>query len=234
MAFNVIISPITEPDARNTQALVEVWETINLESCPYHYNFHMHTVCSDGQLTPEALIEQACTIGLKGLAITDHHSVRGYQAAQLWLEEARMRQPEASFPHLWTGIEVTSQLLGTEVHILGYGFAPEHPVMEAYLHGDRPLGNDAHAERVIAAIQAAGGLTILAHPSRYQLSAQELIPAAAEIGIDGAEAYYAYNNPKPWQPTLKETEKVLKLSELYDMYTTCGTDTHGMSLLQRI
>lgn len=234
MTFNMVASPIALKDAQNTQALAAVWETIHLESCPYQYNFHMHTVCSDGKLTPEALMEQACAIKLKGMAITDHHSVRGFQAARRWLEETRKTKPEAHLPHVWTGVEVTSKLLGTEVHILGFGFDPDCPALEPYLQGDRPLGNHALAENVIAAIHAAGGLTVLAHPARYQRSARELIPAVARIGIDGLEAYYAYGNPKPWKPSLKETEQVLLLSEIYDLYVTCGTDTHGANLLQRI
>lgn len=133
MTINMVVSPITQPSAQNTKALREVWQTLHPESCPYDYNFHMHTICSDGKLHPEALMEQALTIGLKGLAITDHHSVRGYQAAQRWLDETRLSQPETRLPHLWTGIEVTSKLLGTEVHILGYGFDPEHLAMKPYM-----------------------------------------------------------------------------------------------------
>ncbi|NER51249.1 MAG: PHP domain-containing protein, partial [Symploca sp. SIO1A3] len=68
--------------AQDQQALKKVWENIQPDSCPYFYNFHMHTRCSDGQLEPEELIQQAISIGLKGLAITDHHSVAGYFAAQ--------------------------------------------------------------------------------------------------------------------------------------------------------
>lgn len=234
MTLKTVVSPKTQPDAQNTQALMEAWKTIDIASCPYHYNFHMHTICSDGQLKPEALMEQALSIGLKGMAITDHHSVRGYRQAQSWLNEIRSQQPKTNIPHVWTGIEVTSALLGTEVHILGYAFDPDHPVMETYLQGSRPLGNDARADNVIAAIHQAGGLAILAHPARYQRPARELIPVAAEIGIDGAEAYYAYNNPKPWQASPKETEQIKYLSEVYSLFTTCGTDTHGKNLLQRI
>jgi predicted metal-dependent phosphoesterase TrpH len=46
----------------------------------------MHTNCSDGQLKPEVLIEQAVSIGLKGFAITDHHTVEGYKIAQDWVK----------------------------------------------------------------------------------------------------------------------------------------------------
>jgi predicted metal-dependent phosphoesterase TrpH len=231
--MNTVASLSTQPAAQNSTALKDVWRAIHPHSCPYHYNFHLHTACSDGQLTPENLIQQAVAIGLKGMAITDHHSVRGYQAAQDWLNE-NSHQSDRSLPSLWTGIEVTSELMGTEIHLLGYAFEPEHPTLQPYLQGHRPQGREAFAERVIDALHSAGGLVILAHPARYRRPADELIPAAVELGIDGVEAYYAYNNPKPWQPSIRETQQVTKLSELYGLFNTCGTDTHGASILQRI
>ncbi|WP_013323178.1 PHP domain-containing protein [Gloeothece verrucosa] len=230
----MVVTSATQAEAQNTKALREVWATIDFNSCPYHYNFHMHTTCSDGQLSPIALIEQVLKIGLKGLAITDHHSTQGYQIAQERLNDLRLHQPNTLLPHLWTGIEITSNLLGAEVHILGYGFNPQHPVMNSYLKGVRPLGEDAQAKTVIDALHQAGGLVVLAHPARYSRSAQELIPAAAGLGVDGIEAYYAYGNPKPWQPSPKQTELVLKLAEVYGVFTTCGTDTHGVNLLYRL
>ena len=225
---------LTEPVAQNTLALKQTWEALQPNSCPYHYNFHMHTVCSDGQLNPTDLMEQVVEIGLKGLAITDHHSVDGYQAAVRWLDNTRIQESEIPLPHLWTGVEVTSDLLGTEVHILGYAFDPEHWAIETYLQGDRPLGSDALAVQVITAIHQAGGLVVLAHPFRYRCPADELISAAADLGIDGVEAYYAYGNPKPWQPSLMQTQQAKRLSEKYGLLATCGTDSHGVNLLQRV
>ena len=61
-----------------------------------------------------------------------------------------------------------------------------------YLQGSRPKGERALAGQVIASIQQAGGLAVLAHPERYRRSATELIPAAAKLNIDGVETYYAY------------------------------------------
>ena len=115
--------------AQNSLALKQIWETIDTDSCPGNYNFHMHTVCSDGQLTPEQLMAQAVQIGLKAMAITDHHSVCGYHAAQHWLENIPSELPSTSLPHLWTGVEVTAQLLRTK------GFKPEHRAMDPYLQG---------------------------------------------------------------------------------------------------
>ena len=234
MALNATLSRSTQPAARDTGLLKEVWETVTHDSCPHHYNFHLHTTCSDGQLAPEALIEQAVSLGLKGMAITDHHSTRGYQAAQKWLDSRRQAAPAIPLPHLWTGIEITANLLDVEVHILGYGFDPQSPVMTPYLQGYSPQERAARADCVIGALHEAGALVVLAHPSRYRRSAAELISVAAKLGIDGIEAYYAYGNPKPWEPSPAQTAEALTLSQSYNLLTTCGTDTHGSNLLQRL
>ncbi len=220
--------------AQDTSSLIEVWKTIDEQSCPHLYNFHMHTVCSDGQLQPSDVIQQAVKIGLKGLAITDHHAVGGYQQAQKHLDRLRQQNKITDIPHLWTGIEITSLLQGVEVHLLGYGFTPEHPALAPYLKGEAPSGDNAQAQQVINSIHQAGGLVVLAHPARYRRPASQLIPLAAALGVDGVETYYAYNNPKPWQPSPVQTKQVKQLAAKYDLYTTCGTDTHGLNLLERL
>ena len=215
----------------SAQRLKEVLQSINAESCPRHFNFHMHTVFSDGRLQPEALIEQAVAIGLKGFAITDHHTVRGYQAAQRWLGNWQL--PQAP-PILWSGVEINAELLGIEVHILGYAFDQLHPSLIPYLQRQGASGSDSQAAQVIAAIHQAGGLAVLAHPARYKRSHFELIPAAAQAGIDGAETYYSYNNPLVWQPSPVQTQQVHQLATLHSLLSSCGTDTHGLNLCQRL
>ncbi|MEM6612694.1 MAG: PHP domain-containing protein, partial [Cyanobacteria bacterium P01_C01_bin.72] len=168
---------------------------------------------------------------------TDHHSVAGFAAAAAYLESLSLDDntaEQASLPQLWTGTEITSKLSGVDVHILGYGFNPNHPAINSYLQGTRPEGDRAQAERVIASIHQAGGLAVLAHPERYRRSAQELIPLAAAFNIDGVETYYAYNNPKVWQPSPGKTETVKALATKHHLYSTCGTDTHGLNITQRI
>jgi predicted metal-dependent phosphoesterase TrpH len=216
-------------------ALKSVFQSIAAESCPFEYNFHLHTVHSDGQLSPESLVQQAVSHGLKGLAITDHHTVVGYQAAHQWLEDWRTQQPAQQVtPTLWSGIEITADLLGGDVHILGYGFDPTHLAIRPYLSGHAPAGEASRASQVIQSIQKAGGFAILAHPVRYRRSPAELIPAAVLAGIDGVEAYYCYGNVEPWSPSPKQTKQVLELAEAYGLLQTCGTDTHGLSILKRI
>jgi predicted metal-dependent phosphoesterase TrpH len=216
------------------ESLRQVFRSVRAESCPTRFNFHMHTLCSDGKLHPEALAQQATDIGLQDFAITDHHSVQGYRLAQHWLVEQRQQQQSRILPRLWVGVEVTATLLETEVHVLGYGFDPTHPLMEGYLQGKAPEGEHAYACNVVDAIHAARGLTVLAHPVRYRRSPEDLIAAAVMLGIDGVETYYAYDNPSPWRCSPNQTERIQRLSSVYGLLNTCGTDTHGTSLLQRL
>jgi predicted metal-dependent phosphoesterase TrpH len=218
----------------NRELLQQVFERIDAQSCPTNYNFHMHTVFSDGKLQPCDLIEQAINIGLKGFAITDHHTIGGYQAAKAWLEDYVWNNPGEKAPYLWSGLEINANLLDIEVHILAYAFDVEHPSLKPYLQRRVTTGTEYKAANVINAIHQAGGIAVLAHPARYRKPLFDLIPAAAELGIDGAEAFYAYNNPNPWKPSVRETEQVQKLAQEFSIYTTCGTDTHGLNLLQRL
>ncbi|MDG2992063.1 PHP domain-containing protein [Candidatus Synechococcus calcipolaris G9] len=221
---------LAAPPLADTGKLRSLFRQLSAASCPRSYNFHLHTICSDGQLTPEQIIDQAIAIGLKGLAITDHHSVRGYLAASRYLAHLKVPCP----PTLYSGIEITAQLLGVEVHILGYGFEPEHPSLIPYQQRMSPMGQEAEASAVISALHQAQGIAILAHPARYKRSAPELIEAAVHRGIDGVETFYCYGNAHPWQPTSDTTLTVGNLAAMYHLLQTCGTDTHGSNILVRI
>jgi hypothetical protein len=195
----------------------------------------MHTVKSDGQLQPAEIIEQAIAIGLRGFAITDHHTTQGYDEAQACLNAWKASQPDhhPKAPILWTGIEINAHLCNTEVHILGYAFDPQSAHLQPYLQRQAATGRDYEAQNVIAAIHQAGGLAVLAHPARYRRSAAQLIPEAVRLGIDGVEVYYNYRCTQPWSPTPKITEEIEQFAEAYGLLKTCGTDTHGSNLLLR-
>lgn len=220
---------LTTTAAQDTEALKAAWQTINSASCPQHYNFHLHSVFSDGKLTPQEIVDQAIAMGLSGFAITDHHTVKGSLAAQRYL--ATQPITEQVLPHLWTGIEINGYLLNTKVHILGYGFDPHHPALAMYSKRERQEGENAEAINIVNAIHEADGLVILAHPARYRRPAEELIPAAVELGFDGIEAYYAYDHPNPWRPSPNRTATMEAIAEQYDhLWLTCGTDAHGTNI----
>ena len=79
-------------------------------------DLHAHTLFSDGLLTPEAVVARALERSLAALAITDHDSVEGLE---------RARAAAGSALELVPGIEVSSSLDGTELHLLGYYLDPE-------------------------------------------------------------------------------------------------------------
>jgi predicted metal-dependent phosphoesterase TrpH len=239
MKVNLAPSPASQlkPEAQNASALKEVFRAIKADSCPGSYNFHLHTVSSDGRLQPEQLMEQAVTAGLKGLAITDHHTTKGFDRAQIWLDNWKWQNPDriTTAPSLWTGIEISAELLKNDVHILAYAFDPEHLDLTPYLQGKETEGTEHYpAAKVIEVIHQAGGLAVLAHPCRYRSTADKLIPEAARLGIDGIETYYAYGNPNPWKPSPKQTDTVKELAATYGLLSTCGTDSHGLNLFVRI
>lgn len=218
----------------STELLKQVFLNVNAESCPLFFNFHLHTVYSDGKLQPHELISQAIAHGLQGLAITDHHSVGGYQVALNCLEEWRWNHPDDHAPHLWSGVEINANLLDVEVHILAYSFDIHSSSIKPYVQSQATTGKYYQAGNIISAIHDAGGLAVLAHPARYKKSLFDLIPAAVECGIDGVESFYAYKNPNPWSPSVEETMDILMVASDYNLYNTCGTDTHGLSILRRL
>jgi len=91
---------------------------------PY-IDLHTHSTCSDGLLTPTALLTLAARRGLAAIALTDHDTVAG-------LPEA-LAQGAITGVEVITGIEVSSDLKGISLHILGYGFNHGHPGFLAFL-----------------------------------------------------------------------------------------------------
>jgi len=226
-------TPLLVSESSATSKLRKIFASVDAMSCPHRLNFHLHTVHSDGKMQAEDLIQQAIALRLSDLAITDHHAIAGYFIAKNYLERFAKHTSE-SLPTLWSGIEVNASLIFTEVHILGYGFDPDHEAMLPYLQGKTTAGLDYQAFSVIKAMHLAGGLAVLAHPARYRRSPEELIPAAAALGIDGVETYYGYDNSDPWKPSPKQTEEIRHLADMYGLMHTCGTDSHGFKISKRL
>jgi hypothetical protein len=75
-------------------------------------DLHSHSDRSDGQLSPEELVELAHRRGLSALAITDHDSVEGYDAAASHAKGLGL--------DFICGVELNSKFRGRSIHILGY------------------------------------------------------------------------------------------------------------------
>src|SRR5688572_19731524 len=80
---------------------------------PAKADFHNHSTASDGKLTPTQLIDLAAGNGVRVFALTDHDSTEGIAEAR----RAAERYPDF---FLLPGVELSTDIEGDEVHILGY------------------------------------------------------------------------------------------------------------------
>ena len=78
-----------------------------------HLDLHMHTTASDGRLSPSQLIDLAAARDLNIIAVTDHDTTEGLPEAY----ERKERYPQLT---IIPGIELSTDLPGSEVHVLGY------------------------------------------------------------------------------------------------------------------
>ncbi|MRK02982.1 PHP domain-containing protein [Aeromicrobium sp. S22] len=94
-------------------------------------DLHTHSNRSDGTDTPAELVANAKAAGLDVVALTDHDATTGWDDA--------LAAGEALGVHVVRGIEISTQLHGESVHLLGYEFDPDHqPLVEELrrvLHG---------------------------------------------------------------------------------------------------
>ena len=211
--------------------LRSVLATVDSQSCPTRLNFHCHTLCSDGSLSPEQIADQAVDIGLEHMAVTDHHSADAWQPVQDRL--TALGQSGIPVPTLWSGCEISCVLESCLVHVLALGYDRSHSAMAPYLQGDAVIGDRLEASAVVEAIHASSGLAVLAHPARYRLGFKPLMHAAAALGFDGAECWYDYEMQPTWQPSPLICEHKASLAADLNLLQSCGTDSHGLSLKGR-
>ena len=88
-------------------------------------DLHVHSVYSDGTLTPTELVDYAMKKGISAFALTDHDTTDGIEeamarAAELKkLETKGTETAEGKVPEVIPGIELSTDEIGKEVHIVG-------------------------------------------------------------------------------------------------------------------
>src|SRR5262245_31153665 len=104
-------------------------------------DLHTHSTRSDGSLEPAALARAAADAGLVAFALTDHDTLAGLReaaaAAAAWGVE------------VIPGVEVTARFPGRAMHLLGYGFDPDEPVLASMLTEVR-AGRTERNARILA------------------------------------------------------------------------------------
>jgi len=82
-------------------------------------DLHLHTTFSDGTYSPEELVAHAQRQGLDALALTDHDTVEGCARTAVACKQAGIE--------FIPGTELTAEVDGRELHLLGYFIDTAHP-----------------------------------------------------------------------------------------------------------
>jgi predicted metal-dependent phosphoesterase TrpH len=248
-------------------------------------DLHCHSDCSDGVLTPAALVARAAARAVQILALTDHDTLAGCCAAR----EACV----ALGVGFVSGLELTCEWRGREVHVVGLNVNDLDPALNRHcdvvlarrrerivaiaerlsaagLPGDAlaqralasPAPTRAHVARamhsaglattqqhafdrwlkrgrpgyvgaqwpdlasVVERITAAGGIAVLAHPHRYQVSngvLRELVGEFKQAGGGGIEVSLAGMAPAA-------ADRAATLARRYDLAGSMGSDFHEPDL----
>ncbi len=110
-------------------------------------DLHVHTTASDGTLSPRDATSLAAMKGLKAIAITDHDTMAGLLEAG----EAGELLGVTIIP----GIEISTDYMGEEVHVLGYFLEPTAKPLREYISWVRSARRD-RTRRCIEKLQAKG------------------------------------------------------------------------------
>lgn len=246
-------------------------------------DLHTHTNASDGQLSPQALLQQALDNGTTMLAITDHDTIDGYLAIY-------GNVVHHSSLRLISGVELSTQWQGMGIHVVGLNFSVRHPAMvtllaqqrtvrqqrgltilnklakigifisEAELKhyvGQGQIGRPHIAQLMldkgyvnsidkafkkylgagkvgdvrnrwsglaesVAAIRAAGGVAVIAHPNHYQMTRTKLLRLIDEFIAAGGQGIEVISG----RQHNDITQKYSHIANDKGLYASVGSDFH--------
>jgi len=165
-------------------------------------DLHLHTLFSDGTFTPGELVERAAREKLGTIALTDHDTVEGCPRTA---EACR-----AAGIEFITATELTAEYADTELHLLGYGFDPEHPPLRTAMGHYQ----ETRTRRILEMVSRLNGLGValgaeevlrLANcrsPGRPHV-ARALVARGVCSGVDEAFARFLKKGRPAWVPKAK-------------------------------
>ncbi|WP_150048652.1 PHP domain-containing protein [Methylomonas rhizoryzae] len=247
------------------------------------FDLHCHSTASDGALSPAELLMRAKDKGVSVLALTDHDTTFGLEAAAASAEQLGIC--------LLNGIEVSALYANQCLHVIGLDIDPKHPVLAAGLARQSELRGQrarkmaeklakkgiadaypavralastgeitrshfanflvqagkakdqqdafdkylskgkpgyvptqwAELDEVVAWINAAGGVAVLAHPLRYNLSHKwidRVLAAFKQVGGVGVEVVTGRSSPD-------DIRLSAQLALKHGLYASLGSDFHN-------
>ncbi len=112
-----------------------------------HYDLHCHSTCSDGLLSPAAVVQRALTRGVTHLALTDHDDTGGLAEAAATARDSALT--------LIPGAELSVSWGSHTLHVVALQIDPGNDVLSEGLSSIRD-GRDQRAHRMADALAQAG------------------------------------------------------------------------------
>ncbi|MHA1282731.1 MAG: PHP domain-containing protein [Promethearchaeota archaeon] len=124
----------------------------DLDENEYLFDFHVHTIMSDGWLTPEERVLWYIEHGVKGAAFSDHDNIRGGKAAREFVKRYNL-DFVVIIAEEWTDH-------GNDIHMNLFGIKESLVPLESKTPGGPKAMN---AEDVIKYVKEQGGYVIVNH-----------------------------------------------------------------------
>ena len=183
----------------------------------YFANCHNHSTYSDGEYSPEELIDIAAVNGYKALLLTDHDTVKGNYSFQ----KAARKKGILTL----TACEFSSRTLNTPFHILGIDFDPENKRIREILERGQQKQSQRTAlllqfgkERGCVKEELTMELARKLYPDNDYLCCSHLFKAALEYGIykEDEIQYVQKNVFSASRKTVREDEaRIKEINGLY-------------------
>lgn len=142
-------------------------------------DLHCHSTFSDGLLPPGEVARRAAANGVTLLSLTDHDDLQGLPAARAVAGETGM--------DFVSGVEVSIEWGGLQIHVLGYAFDESDALLRAGLEGicsgriERARRMSADLERIGIAGAFDGAMRYAANPKL--ISRAHFARYLVEIGL---------------------------------------------------
>lgn len=158
-----------------------------------YVDLHVHSNISDGTYSIKELVDYACEKQLTAFALTDHDTIDG-------LKEA-MEYAKGTSVEVIPGIELSTEYLGRDIHILGLFLNPAHEAFRQQL-------NDFQASRM----------------SRNEKMAEKLREKGFDITLDALQERFpqAIITRAHFARYLKESGQIRELKDAFEKYIGDG------------
>ena len=214
------------------------------------YDLHCHSTASDGVLTPTELVQRAHEQGVNVLALCDHDTVMGIDEAKIEADklgielinsveistnwEGRgihiVKLEKAGIPNAYEGAKELANGEVTRAHYARYlvqigKVSNDGQAFKRYLGGGKSCFVKAEwvdIPTAIDTIHAAGGVAVIAHPMRYNMTGKwirRLIVDFKQWGGDGMEVADSGQ-------TKDQRQYLARLANEYDLAASLGSDFH--------